>query len=279
MESFLKIIKNDCPPPLKNQRKHYKMSIIEGNEISKLLKGPYAKSGFNAVYDMNTPCEKKMIYRKTKRKLSHKKQLKHSFPNEVYMSILTSRKQISPLVYYSGIDPSGYGVIILQKYENSLRGLLKKYDINQKNVERNLSILFEKLASLNVFCWDLKLGNVVGDYNPTTSKLTLRLIDFDMYFCNSKIKLDNDVTVLALKIILSANTKYRTPYTLFQTDIKEYITGTKRSKLKLFHALELISEKPFKTVNRYREKHNLKIFKNPIEMLKDILKIRRLKKT
>jgi len=224
------------------------------------------------VYNMKLPCKNKMIYRKTKRKLSDEKQLKHSFTDEVNMSILTSTNDISPSVFFTGTDPGGHGVIILQKYENNLSGLFKKYDIDQKNVERRLSILFKKLASLNVFCWDLKLGNVVGDYNPTTSKLTLRLIDFDMYFCNSKLKVDNEVTILALKIVLSANTKHNTPYTLFKKDIKDYITNnTKLTKLtKLIQALELISGNAFNTLNRYRKKRNFMIFKNPTDILEDL---------
>jgi len=229
------------------------------------------KGGYNIVYNMNLPCKTKMIYRKTIKKLSHKKQLKHDFAEEVSMNILTSTNKISPTVYYSGEDPEGHGVIVLQKYETDLRHLIEKHDIRQEIVERSLNKLFKRLASLNIFCWDLKLLNVVGDYNPTTSKLTLRLIDFDTYFCKAKTKADKAVSTLALKIVMSANTKHRTGYTLFQKDIRGYFMGSKAKSKRLFEALKMIEGKAFRTLNRYRGKKEKKKFTETYDILKYIL--------
>jgi hypothetical protein len=166
---------------------------------------------------------------------------------EIKLSIKVANKNCAPKIYayWIGNDENkrkmfkgkkAFG-ILLEKYDYNLDILSKKelefqftnyektvkyenseYDKNYDRwikINENILDLYKKLAEINYICTDLKLENMVVNFDKTDiNKIPeIKLIDFDTMFCYNEIKYKNVERMgLMMFLLLSANAHYNLFY-------------------------------------------------------------------
>ena len=121
----------------------------------------------------------------------------------------------------------------LEFFDSNLLNYMENWtslQVNYNNIEKQLSVLFMRMANQRIFCVDLKPENVVVNFDQNTGAITnMKLIDFDNIYCMERGE-ENPRVLLISMLCIFANNASNKPHKFFQDVLRHvFLQGDQQS--------------------------------------------------